>query len=488
MKKSVACLARFGIAMGCLGIVAGGSGAAIRYEVESVTRFIEISYTVPSDAGEEVEVLCSWSPAGKGNWRPAKVHPLVSETALYLVREPEWREWTEQGKVLERRAAGLERTVVFNPYPEAQIEGKVEVDFRVEIQSPEGRVLSSEQAPVQADNSDVVCLEDWSKVFQQGVPSKSLNPDPGEWAYRTNLAASEQVTRGDDLLGKADIKVPLPQLSHPLNLKGWYAIHVCTSPLKGGIGLRLSGDERTDYVGSRYPFQEVFWNWRRMDHQHLVLRQQHIYTGWAPAHVDYVRLVPLGEDQVESLEAKFGGKVDKFIAGYYEPYSWAFYENVQHTLQHREPLTAFREARLSLVDIQIGRFGDKVVYESRLTDPLNYSTIGDPIGEVRVPTTDNVGRMQQFSNALDATLRYARELGLIPHANFGASNCYPGTPLQSDFSKQHPEWMRGACLRFEVPQVREYALSLYREALEIGAPGISIDFCRYPESIDNATT
>jgi hypothetical protein len=112
-----------------------------------------------------------------------------------------------------------------------------------------------------------------------------------------------------------------------------------------------------------------------------------------------------------------------------------------------------------------------------------------------VPQTDNVGRMQQFTNTLDAELRYARELDMIPHANFGATNCYPGTPLQSDFSKEHPDWMRrdptglrGSALRYEMPQVRDYALNLYREALDIGAPGLSIDFCRYPEGIDKAET
>ncbi|MCX6375742.1 MAG: hypothetical protein NTU88_06875, partial [Armatimonadetes bacterium] len=101
---------------------------------------------------------------------------------------------------------------------------------------------------------------------------------------------------------------------------------------------------------------------------------------------------------------------------------------------------------------------------------------------------DNVGRMQQYTNTLDAELRYCRELGLTPHANFGATNCYPDTPLQGDITKQHPDWRTGHALRYDVPEVREYILSLCREALEIGAPGISIDFCRYPDGVDKAET
>jgi hypothetical protein len=74
------------------------------------------------------------------------------------------------------------------------------------------------------------------------------------------------------------------------------------------------------------------------------------------------------------------------------------------------------------------------------------------------------------------------------HANFGAANAYPGTPLQSEITKAHPEWLRDSFVKYELPEVRKYVLSIYREVLERGAPGISIDFCRYPECIDKAET
>ena len=234
--------------------------------------------------------------------------------------------------------------------------------------------------------------------------------------------------------------------------------------------------------------KEVLWRWARLDRQHLVVRQRHSYAGWVAARIDYVKLVPLSEPTRCGLEAAFAGPADKLVAGYWEPYSWAFHDNVEHTLWHRAQLSAFVEARVSLVDTQINRFGAKAVYETRLTDQLLGATIGDPIGHVARPTTSNVGKMQQFTNTLDATLRYASQLGLQAHANFGASNCYPGSPLQGEFSKGHPDWMRGSALRFEVPEVRQHALGLFREALEIGAPGVSIDFCRYPETIDTPAT
>jgi hypothetical protein len=161
---------------------------------------------------------------------------------------------------------------------------------------------------------------------------------------------------------------------------------------------------------------------------------------------------------------------------------------VQETLQHREPLAAFAEAGVQVVDMQLSRFGAKAFYESRITDQLLYATIGDPEPGDPNPRTDNVGRMQQYTNTLQSGLRYTRELGLGLHANFGASAAYPGTPLQSEITRRNPHWLRGSALKFELPEVQEYVLSIYREALELGANGLSIDFCRYPECIDAAET
>lgn len=464
--------------------LAVGQEPAPSMQIDPVTRYIHVTYMVPTGVPDEVAAVCTWSATGQDKWQPAKVTPFVSETALALTREDEWKQWTESGKVTERRAAGLQRTVVFNPYPEAQENGRIDVDFRVEIQGPDGKTVSTAQTRIQADNSDVVCIEDWSQVLQKDRVVPEEKPQGRKWSFRTGQDASAGITFGNGLYGMGEVDVPLPQLTYPLSLNGWYALFVCFNPSPGGMRMRLTGDERTDRLWSRRPHEETLWRWAKMDNQHLVLKQYCGYTGYTPSHIDYVRLVPLSPECVAQLDAKFGGETDKLVAGYFEPYSWAFSDDIQETLQHKEPLTAFQYARIGLVDIQIGRFGMKVVYESRKTDPLYYSTIGDPVAGDEQPHTDNVGKMQQYTNTLDAELRYARELDLTPHANFGASNCYPGSPLQGDFSKEHPDWMRGSALRFEIPEVRQYALGLYREALELGAPGISIDYCRYPETID----
>jgi hypothetical protein len=393
------------------------------------------------------------------------------------------QQWTKMGRTIERNAAGLIRTVIFDPYPDAQSDGNVNIDFQIQLQTPDGKRLAEYTGRITTDNSDVVYLEDWSGVFQKDAVSTKPQEQRAQWHWRTDLNASSGATFGNDLHGFTGRDKALPQLSYPLNLKGTYAIFVKA----GSVKLRLTGDERADHLSSQYGWPTL-WRWTAMDRQHLVIKQRHEYTGWAPTSIDYVKFVPLSEQLVTKLDNQFSGTPDKFIAGYWEPYSWAFHENILETFQHREAMSFFRDARFSLVDSQVNRFGAKAVFESRLADQLLYRTQGDRRQDESIPVTDGVGRMQQFTNALSATIRYAGEFGLQCHANFGASASYVGTLLQGDFSKAYPEWLHGSQLKFEVPEVRAYALDLVREALDVGAPGISIDFMRYSFTIPDVAT
>ena len=469
-----------------LPVAYGDNDKSISVKKDFITRYIHITYDVPSNAPNEIYVYCLWSPKGKNEWKPAKVMPYISDTSLKFVRDEEWKEWIFNGFIKEFSAGGLKRTVVFNPYPEAQSNGKIDIDFRIEIRSADGNLLSIKEMQIQEDNSDVIYIEDWSNVLQKEyVTQQKTEGDARQWIFQTDLEFVS-TTYGNALIGrKWRDDLPLPQLSYPLNLHGWYAIFVCT-PKDYSIRLRLSGDERADVLYSPKPFQEVLWRWYPMDRQHLVLQQVHYYQGYVESRMDYIKLVPLSEEQAKELESQYYTP-DKIVIAYFEPYSWAFFEDVQSNLQHREPMVAHKFARVNTVDIQVGRFGMKAVYESRITDQLLYNTIGDPIGGV-IPHTSNVGKMQQYTNTLQTESLYAHELGLSVHANFGATNCYPGTPLQSDFSKQHPEWMEGSFLKYNVPEVQDYILSLFKETLEIGADGLSIDFCRYPGGIDKPET
>jgi hypothetical protein len=462
---------------------AAGQGVSTR--VDPVARYFEITYPVPEDAPGEIEVGCTWSPPGVGQWRKASVFPLISETAWHMLDKSQWGCWRETGCLTERRAAGLTRMVIFNPYPEAQIDGKVDVDFKIELKTAD-KVLATHQVRLQADNSDVLYIEDWSKVMQadQVVTGRTTEPAERKWSWQTDCEAGT-ASFGNRLYGQSPAADGLKDLTYPLNLKGNYAIYVMSG---GQVLVRLTGDECADVMGGLLPGKERYWKHAAMDRQHLVVIQDHGYTGWLPTTIDYVKLVPLTADQAGELEAPYRGKHDKLVANYWEPYSWAFYFGCREPQDHKKPLLMYQKGKVDILDTQLGRFGMKSVYESRIIDQLIYDTYGDPEGAVDRPITTNVGMMQQYTNALEAELRYSRELGLTLFAEFGISNCYPKTNLQGDISKEHPEWRKGNTLRFEIPEVRQFALKCFEECLEIGADHLGIDFCRYAKAIDTPET
>lgn len=458
----------------------------MRSFLDPITRTIDITYLVPKDAPSVVEVYCSWSSKGKNTWQAARVMPKISETAVYLAPESDWSDWTLVGKITERRAAGLVRTLIFNPYPDAQVDGKMDVDFRVEIRTEEGTVLETQHISLQADNSDVVYIDDWTKVFQQEAVAVDCDPDGRQWIYCTQVDRSAGILTGTALYGKAG-EAELPQLTYPLNLKGSYALFICGSPKEAGIKLRLTGDERADRLRFIHLGEEIYWRQTAMDHQHLVVKELHTYTGYTDSQIDYVKMVPLTDELVQSLEEPYQKERDKTVIAYFEPYSWAFLENVMDTFQHREPLSAYAEAEVDQMDTQLGRFGSKMNFESRIADQLLYATEGDPIDGV-IPKTSNVGQMQLYTNMFQAELRYGTELGMTVQADFGGTNCYIGTPLQGDITREHPEWVKNHALMYQYEGVRKYILNLIREALELGSPGVTLDFCRYPEGIDRPET
>lgn len=444
---------------------------------DPVTRYAHATYPVPADAGDCVTVECAWSPNGEA-WAPAAVLPHVSDSARRFIAPSEWDAATQHGVIQEHFAAGTSRTLVLNPFASAMPpSGSAMVRIRVKS---EDLVLAESVTHLALDNANVILANDWSRIIQRDA--LAAGGDAWEMADREGQSVLHCPRKG----------LALPQLTYPLDLSGAYALFVALPPGLGAIELRLSGDDRCQYFENHMPGQECFWRWADMTRQHLVIRQPHRTIGMHEdeflAHLAYVRLVPLTDDEVDELEQLWRADGPrKQVFGYNEPYSWAFHEDVQHNLQHREPLLAFREGRVDVVDVNIGRVGMKSVFESRVGDQLVYSTHGDAV-RGKTPITDNVGRMQQYTNTLAAQLRHARDLGLQAYANLGATRCYAGSDLEAEISANHPEWRIDDRMDYEVPEVRAHALALLEEALQIGAKGISIGWCRYPHSLRHPDT
>ncbi|HET7214107.1 MAG TPA: hypothetical protein VFL79_10995 [Terriglobia bacterium] len=483
-----------------LGSLPSDGPLSIVSKINPITRYVHVSYKVPADSPSETIVRCEVRQSNSEVWRPASVWPYMSETALNLVQKQEWENGILRGSVVERRAAGLRRTVVWNPF--RLVTGIASVDFRITLLDGE-RAIAQDTMPISLDNSDVVILHDWSKVMQRQLVSENPQPGSAVWWLKTGQAGDYAPTEGTSLEVK-EKGIELPQLTYPLDLKGYYAIFVVLPAKLGCIELRLSGDERSqmfsgESVGNGCYLEinslpafvraghESFWRWADMTRQHLVIEQPYktvsLYEESFRAHLDSVRLVPLTPELVAQLNKTWSAEGQKrTVIGYYEPGSWAFQEKVESNLDHWKPLLAFAEARFSVVDINLGRGGSVLNYESRVDSQLLGAVHGDP-SHGKVPHSSAAALMQEYTNTFATELKYARQLGMKPAANFGATSCYVGSDLESNFSKEHPEWRSGDELRYDVPEVRRFMSALFEEALQIGAERLSLDWCRYPETL-----
>lgn len=468
--------------------------------VDPITRYVHVSYKVPAGSPSETIVRCEVRQSDSEGWRPASVWPYMSETALNLAQKQEWEDGILRGRVVERRAAGLSRTVVWNPF--RFVIGKASVEFRVTLLDGD-RVIAQDTMPISLANSDVVILHDWSKVMQKQLVSESPRPASAVWWLRGAQTGDYAPTEGNSLEVK-EKGIELPQLTYPLDLKGYYAIFVLLPAKLGSIELRLSGDERPQMFNSARAAnsdygelssveslvqvgRESLWRWADLTRQHLVIKQPYktvyMYEDSFRAHLDSVRLVPLSPELVEQLNKEWSAEGEKHtVVGYFEPESWGFVEKVESNLQHRLPLLAFSDARVGIVDIQLGRGGSVLNYESRVDSQLLGVIHGDP-AHGKVPHSDTAALMQEYTNTLATNIKYAHELGIKPSANFGATSCYVGSDLESNFSREHSELRSGDELRYDLPEVRRFMLALFEEALQIGAERLSLDWCRYSETI-----
>jgi hypothetical protein len=256
----------------------------------------------------------------------------------------------------------------------------------------------------------------------------------------------------------------------------------------GQIQLRLSGDlffQRFVDNDER----EAFWRVAKLDGENLIVNEPWgvVHTSTARARMNYVRFVPITKELYEKVTAPQRLRRDKVVDTYFEPYSWAAYTNVSPAGCLSEPIAAYAQAKVDMIDTQMGRLGMTPVYPSLVEKPLTGDTITDAPPGGKSPTNSDVWRLAAYHWPWVGFERYAKGFDLSIAANFGAGVAYPGSPLESPYFKAHPEWMRDKTFPlYKYPQVREHFLAQYREMLDRGARNLSIDFCRYPFVVDGA--
>ncbi len=459
------------------GLSACLSAASLTFDALSADG--RIRYLVPAGAPDEVTVAARYRLEGEAEWRPAAVNKYRSATALTVLR---WRAplAAEQkaGMVTEWLAAGRERTLVWRTARQLPAGKAGKGEFEVVVSAAgQDKPLARYEIPFAYDLRGVVLLDRFQgnpSVF----PQSAFSPDGKAPGWR-------EAEDGLEVVEKPALQQAL-MWDHQLS--GYYALHVAVPrAYHGEIELELTGDGFTRRF-SGLDGNEDFWKIAKLDNTQLVIRQPNrtllkINDGLR-ARLAYVKCVPVPKAVAERLLA--ASPADKMVAGYFEPYSWAFRDDVHRESKFLEAALAYAEAGVTLVDMQVGRAGSKTMYPSRIEEPLFGTTKGDaPPGSRVMPVSDGTGRMVMQCNIIAAMKRASRVVdGQSLHINFGAANNYRGGILEGRASRRQPDLFRDRFyLDYSKPEARAYLLSLYREVLELGAENLSIDFCRYPHGV-----
>lgn len=423
-------------------------------------------------------------------WRPAAVTRYRSLTAENILRNNNndtafgrevasnvVAEEMARGMFRERLAAGKQREIVWHTTRQFPKDFTGEVQFRVRLLDEERSPLAEATALIDIDHTDQIILDDFGQAIGD-------DPENTGWVWRPPSDDEPGVL---EVIEQPNIIDPLVI---PLDLSGYYAIYVMVpdEPVSS-IDLRLSGElfpERfagTDRI-------ELFWQVAEMDGQNLVIHQPYrtVKGGENSLNDDYrarltrVRMVPVSRESYEQFDRFSSYERDKDIVAFFEPYSWAFNELVNTGHKFIEPLAAFNEARVDLIEFQVGRLGARMIYPTKVDIPLYGEAKGDSVPGGGSPRSMGVGVMVTQTHPWQAGQIAANAFNIPLSANFGAGIAYPHSPIGSPIFRSRPEWTdeTGVFPQYNRMDVRKHFLGLYRELLDMGAKAVTVDFCRYP--------
>lgn len=451
----------------------------VRVEFDSSSANGKIIYTVPRNMPEPVLVKCEFM-IKNGNWKTAQINKYRSETAITMLAQRDAEILAREqstGTVLEYMATGRERTMIWSTAQQlpagAIISGQVKLELFAE-NNPK-TVLAGGTAGFTADLTNVVMLNKFADnpaVYPPIVAMEKRN-DPGWVQTATGLEAVE----------KNDLIEPIIWRH---NLSGYYAIYLQVPRTGyGEIEVRLTDDDFTQRF-SGFDGHEYFWKMAKMDDTHLVIQQPYrtLYNvgDQLIARLRYVKLVKVSATEYKQYALNQTEKRDKIVAGYFEPYSWAFRDFVSTNNNFVAALAAYKDAGVDIVDVQAGRGGARPLFPTGLEEPLLGETMGDAApGSKASPSSLGTGRMVRLTDITHAVTLAGKAFDIATSINFGAANNYHGGVQEGLFSKNNPDCFRDThFLNYSMSKARAALLVLYRNVLQKGAKMVSIDFCRYP--------
>lgn len=337
----------------------------------------------------------------------------------------------------------------------------------------------------------VIYLNDMSKC----IPKTALSNKKEKSCWQLIEYEAEN-TKG--VMACAVPEANAPDITYPLNLRGWYAIYLgiwggmWDSTQYCALKVKLKHDpcftffvrERENY----FCIDKRFWKYADLTDQNIVFGQQN--TGFKKgAFVAYVRLEELSEREIQVIEQDRDRKDTKRLIAMNDAFNFFFERRPTTKQQIWEQIEPLRDTDFQAIYWCTGPGGDVCSYPTKVGTVIgNNSEIFPRIGDRHIAESMQVFSKEKI-NPLKVALEYAHQIGLEFHVyqRMGAFAFSP--PFEdfftSPFYQEHPELhcidkdgRKITRMSYAFPEVRNWLLFILREVAEYGIDGIDLCFVR----------
>ena len=362
--------------------------------------------------------------------------------------------------------------------------------------------------------------------FSQCRPSEALSRTPKRHRWRLLDYASDK-TEGVMLV--AGHNTAAPEITLPLNRKGWHAIHFGLRSRYGESRLeaRLNSDStftlithndvvgqkqnRKDYeiratnfdTGTR--IDDLFWKVADLTTEELVLRQfcprlvpeneASVANSCFPLWLAYVKLTPLSEQEVEQLQADRRRRDTRRLYAHNDAWGYVSWLRPSTRADIRRELEPYRDTDFARIYWEAGA-GDRMFYPTKIGLTAADDWIRDPFRvRDRLAAESYRAFREKGIDHLRVAAEHAHQVGLEFHASYRVAGFHFPVPEDEwntgGLYHQHPEW-RGRNrhgrptprLSYAYAGVRQYVLSLFREIAAYPIDGICLLYNRRPPLVE----
>ena len=358
-----------------------------------------------------------------------------------------------------------------------------------------------------APQREGVLISDLSRCSPQSAVSTKRKKD----CWYTVPYETRDAIKGV-ILGKGELTDP-PDVSLPLEAKGWHAIYLglhrgtisMGQPFSDPFGLKVKlSDERffdqvrpsvTDVpamnmavAGSNSGIEEFFWKASELDGQDLIISYPRVALR-TMAQLAFVRLVPMTEEEVEEYRRSAGGPDTRVLAAEFDGHSGSSFfdgtRTIDDLLEIYEPL---RDTDVGKVFLGTGGTGaGSMFYPTKVGEMYGAGEEEFFTEEGRIIVESFRSYVSRGIDPVKVRVEHVQSMGIEVYLGFrmGTMASAPPSGEPVPFWRDHPEFRcrdrEGNTiprLSMAYPEVRKFYVDLFLELADYGVEGVQLIYTR----------